>query len=289
MAVLFGALAGALFGALAVAVRYGLRRGGDPEVGALVLSGVALTVAALAAIPSSVVDGVPVGDLWPFFLIGALVPGASQILFILAIRDAGPSRAAILIGTAPLISVAIALVFLDEPFQLLLVLGTALVVAGGVALARERARPEHFRAVGAFLALTCAGLFGVRDNVARWAARDAHPPPLVATTASLLGAFVIILAYLVTARRAALRSRLGAAVPAFAPAGVSLGFAYASLLEAFDRGRVSIVAPLNATQSLWAVIFSALLIGRRGEMIGPRLVFAGLLIVAGGAIIGIVR
>jgi drug/metabolite transporter (DMT)-like permease len=186
-------------------------------------------------------------------------------------------------------SVGIALVFLDEPFQLLLVLGTALVVAGGAALARERARPEHFRTIGAFLALACASLFAVRDNVARWAARDAHPPPLVATAASLLGAFMIILAYLIAARRGALRRHLQAAVPAFAPAGVSLGFAYSSLLEAFDRGRVSVVAPLNATQSLWAVVFSALLIGRRGEMIGTRLVVAGLLIVAGGAIIGIVR
>ena len=66
-------------------------------------------------------------------------------------------------------------------------LGTVLVVAGGAALARERTRPEHFRALGAVLALICAALFAVRDNVARWAARDTHPPPLAATTAALLG------------------------------------------------------------------------------------------------------
>ena len=61
------------------------------------------------------------------------------------------------------------------------------------------------------------------------------------------------------------------------------------LFEAFDRGRVSIVAPLNATQSLWAVVFSALVLGRAADVIGRRLVVAGLLIVAGAAIIGIVR
>ena len=141
-AVLFAAFAGALFGALAVAVRYGLRRGADPEVGAVVLAGVALCVSAVVAIPAAVAHGVHPGDLWPFLLIGALVPGASQILFILAVRDAGPSRAAILIGTAPLMSVAIALALLGEPFRPLLLLGTALVVAGGVALARERSRPS---------------------------------------------------------------------------------------------------------------------------------------------------
>jgi drug/metabolite transporter (DMT)-like permease len=289
LAVLFAALAGALFGALAVTVRTGLKRGADPEVGAVVIAGVALAVSAAVAGPSAVVDNVRLGDLWPFLLVGALAPGVSQIFFILAVRDAGPSRTAILIGTTPLMSVAIALVLLGEPFRPLLLVGTALVVAGGAALARERARPEHFRVLGAFLALVCAALFAVRDNVARWAARGTHPPALVAATVSLLAACVVILAYLLVARRDALRSHLRPALPAFAAAGVALGLAYDSLLEAFDRGRVSVVAPLNATQSLWAVLFSALVIGRRSEVIGRRIVLAGLLVVAGGALIGAVR
>lgn len=289
LVVLFAALAGVLFGVLTVAVRTGLRRGGDPEVGAIVLAGVALLVSALLATPSAAVEGVRPGDLWPFLLAGALVPGVSQILFILAVRDAGPSRAAILIGTAPLISVGIALTLLGEPLRPLLLVATALVVAGGAALARERARPEHFRARGAVLALTCAALFGVRDNVVRWAARGTHPPALVAATTSLLAAALVILAYLLVARRNVLRARLRTALPAFAPAGLSLGLAYACLLEAFDRGRVSIVAPLNATQSLWAVVFSAVVVGRRGDVISRGLVVAGLLVVAGGALIGVVR
>jgi drug/metabolite transporter (DMT)-like permease len=288
-AVLFAGLAGVLFGAFAVVIRRGLQRGGHPELGAVVVTGIGTVISALLAIPSLTNGDVHPGDLWPFLLIGALVPGVTQILFILAIRDIGPSRVAILIGTAPLMSVAIALVALDEPFQLLLVVGTVLVVAGGAALARERERPEHFRAIGAALALTCAALFAVRDNVARWASRDVHPPPLAATTAALLGSFLVVLAWVLIRRRESFRHHLRRALPAFAFAGVILGFAYASLLEAFDRGRVSIVAPLNATQSLWAVFFAALVIGRHHERIGPRLVGAGVLVVAGSAIIGIVR
>ena len=289
LAVLFGALAGALFGALAVAVRGGLRRGADPEVGAIVVVGVGLAVSAVLAIPSAVVDEVSPGDLWPFLLVGALAPGASQILLILAVRDADPSRASILIGATPLMSVAIALAVLDEPIRPVLLVGTALVVVGGAVLAREPTRPEHFRVLGLLFALACAALFAIRDNVARWAARGAHPPPLVAATVSMLAAFAIIGAYLLVVRRDTLRSRLRPAIPAFAIAGVALGLAYDSLLEAFDRGRVSIVAPLNATQSLWAVVLSVLLIGRRSEVIGVRLVAACLLIVAGGALIGAVR
>jgi drug/metabolite transporter (DMT)-like permease len=289
LTVLFAALSGACFGALAVAVRYGLRRGADPEVGAIVLAGTGLIVVAVAAIPSLAHETVKVGDLWAFALAGALVPGCSQILFIMAVRDAGPSRAAILIGTAPLMSVAIALAVLGEPFRPLLLVGTGLVVAGGIALARERTRPEHFRVIGAVLALVCAALFAVRDNIVRWAARDTHPPPLVSAAVSLAAATLLVLAYLLLVRRRRLREQLRPALPAFAPAGISLGLGYALLFEAFDRGRVSIVAPLNATQSLWAVVFSALLYGRAAELIGRRLVFAGLLVVAGAAVIGAVR
>ena len=78
------------------------------------------------------------------------------------------------------------------------------------------------------------------------------------------------------------------AAASFAPAGVALAGGYVCLLEAFSRGRVSIVAPLNATQSLFAVAFSASL-SAKTEAIGSRLVVAGVLIVAGGALIGVVR
>jgi drug/metabolite transporter (DMT)-like permease len=288
-AVFFAALAGVLFGVFAVVIRQGLQRGGDPELGAVVVTGIGTLVSAVLAVRSAAAGDVHPGDLWPFLLIGALVPGVTQILFIVAIRDIGPSRVAILVGTAPLMSVAIALAFLDEPFQPLLVLGTVLVVAGGAALARERSRPEHFRAFGIVLALACAALFAVRDNVARWAARDTHPPALAASTAALLGSFLVVLAWVLIRRRSSFHHHLRAALPAFALAGVVLGLAYSSLLEAFDRGRVSIVAPLNATQSLWAVFFAALLIGRHSERIGPRLVAAGALVVVGSAIIGILR
>jgi len=99
----------------------------------------------------------------------------------------------------------------------------------------------------------------------------------------------VIALYLVLFRRRDLRMRLVAAGPAFAPAGVALGVAYACLVEAFDHGRVSVVAPLNATQSLWAVLLAAVFLTRHEEPIGRRLVLAGLLIVAGGALIGVGR
>lgn len=286
LAVVFGVLGGACFGALAVTVRVALRSGAEPEVGAAVAAVTAFAVStALALVTWSDVDP---AELWPFVAVGMLVPGVSQILFVKAIRDAGPSRASILIGTAPLISVLIALTLLDEPFHVALVAGTVLVVAGGAALTRERVRPHDFKALGATLALSCAVLFAVRDNLVRWVARDQHAPPLAAAAASLLGAAALLVLYLALVRRRELGPRLRAATVPFAPAGAALTGGYVCLLEAFSHGRVSIVAPLNATQSLWAVAFSALVLGKT-EAIGSRLVLASALIVAGGALIGVVR
>ncbi|MDH5332600.1 MAG: EamA family transporter, partial [Thermoleophilia bacterium] len=63
---------------------------------------------------------------------------------------------------------------------------------------------------------------------------------------------------------------------------------YAALVTGFDQGGVGVVAPLNATQSLWAVVFAALLY-RHSEAIGRRTVLAGLLVVVGGALVGVTR
>jgi drug/metabolite transporter (DMT)-like permease len=286
-AVLLGLLAGALFGAMIVAVRAGLLRGGDPARGGVVITSLAFLVATLLAVPSIASDGVDAGGLWPFAVVGFVVPGLSQIAFIFAVRWAGPSRAAILIGTAPLGSVLLAMALLDEPLRPILLAGTALVVAGGAVLALDPGRPVGFRMLGVVLALVCAALFAGRDNAVRWIARDDTAPPLQATAVTLLAAAVATTLYVTLAGRVA-GPGWGATVRAFVPAGLLLAFAYGALVTGFDRGDVGIVAPLNATQSLWAVAFAAVLY-RRTEAIGRKTVLAGVLVVLGGALIGAFR
>jgi drug/metabolite transporter (DMT)-like permease len=287
-AVVLATLAGASFGALAVAVRWGLGRCADPELGALAAAVVGVVFSASAAAPSLAAQGIDIGQVWPYLAAGLIAPGASQILLTLAVRDGGPSRAAIYMGAAPLMSITIALTLLGEPFSPLLAVGTVLIVLGGIALAGERTRLGHSRVRGAALALLCAALFAARDNIARWTAGRDHPQPLIAATTSLLAAAALILIYLVLARRDRLRTDLLSALPAFVPAGLTLAIGYDTLLAAFDHGRVSVVSPLNATGSLWAVVLGALVIGR-SESIASRTLVAALLVVAGGALIGALR
>jgi drug/metabolite transporter (DMT)-like permease len=289
LAVLLACVSAAFFGAMAVAIRVGLRRSPDPEVGALATASVALAVTAgigLISLPPS--RSLDPGDLWPFLLAGMIAPGSSQILFVLAVRDAGAARTAVLMGTAPLFSVAIALVALGEPVHAGLLGGAALIVAGGIALAGERVRPSDFRRLGAAFAVAATMLFAVRDNLLRWLAGETDVEALVAAPVSMAAGAATVALYLILSRRGAWARGYCRAVASFLPAGLLFGLSYSALFEAYYRGRVSVVAPLVATESLWGVLFAGLLL-RRSELVGRRLVLGAALIVAGGALIGASR
>jgi drug/metabolite transporter (DMT)-like permease len=285
-AVLLACASAALFGAMSVAIRFALRDVGDAELGSFAMSSLALVLTAALGLAVSQGDGLR--DAWPFLIAGAIAPGISQVLFVRAVRDAGAARTSVLMGTAPLVAVAIALTILGEPVSAGLVVGGLLIVSGGIALANERVRPEDFRRLGVLFAIAATVLFAVRDNVVRALSKGSDVPPLVAVPTSLLAAVAAVALYLVVTRRGAWARGYGTAVRVFAPAGLIFGLSYALLFEAYYRGRVSVVAPLVATESLWGVAFAALLL-RRSELVGRRLVFGAVLIVAGGVLIGLSR
>jgi drug/metabolite transporter (DMT)-like permease len=272
-AVLLALGSAALFGGMTVAIRLGLR-GLDPVGATFATVVVALAVTVVAAAVRHDVHGA-----WPFLLAGLLAPGGSQLLFTLAVREIGASRTSVTVGAAPLVAVAIALVFLDEPLRLPLVVAAVAVVAGGVLLAAARDRPGHLRARGLLLAAAAAVLFATRDNLVRALHGDAAPETAAAATL-LAGA----LATALWTRRPPTRLEL----TRLAPAGVMVGLSYVLLFEAYWRGRVTVVSPLVATESLWGVLLAALHV-RHTEGMGRRLVLGALLVVVGGAVIGAAR
>jgi uncharacterized membrane protein len=159
-----------------------------------------------------------------------------------------------------------------------------LIVGGGLLLVGERDRPLHVRRIGLVYALVSASVFASRDNLVRWLAIDSHvSPELAAVTTLGTGSVVIALWVALAGRPFSL-----APLQRFAPAGVIFGFSYICIFEAFYRGRVTVVSPLVATESLRGVGLSALLL-RRVEVVGSRLALGAALIVTGGALIGVFR
>lgn len=276
------ALSAFLFGAMTILVRLALRTGVAPETGTLFTILPALGVTALYAAASGELR---LDEAWVFLLTGLVAPGLSQILFTFAVRDAGASRTSVTVGTAPLFSVAIAFVFLDEPVVAGIVLGAVLIVTGGILLASERSRPKHFRRIGLVFAVGATLAFASRDSLIRWLGTEATDvEPAAAVFATMLTGTAVVVAFALLrgaggSRRAAL---------AFLPAGLCYGLSYAVLFEAFYRGRVSVVSPIVATESLWGVTLSWLFL-RRSEHVGARLVAGATLVVAGGILIGVFR
>jgi drug/metabolite transporter (DMT)-like permease len=287
-AVLLACASAALFGAMAVAIRIGLRRFDDPVTGSLATASVALAVTTAIAVVSVVRHGLDLSELWPFLLAGAIAPGLSQLLFTHAVWEAGAARTSVLMGTAPLFSVAIALAVLNEPVSGALLGGAALIVAGGVALANERVRPRDFRRIGMLFALAATLMFAIRDNLLRWLSGHTATHALVTAPVTLLAGTATVAVYLTVTRGRPTSAVLGRAARVFLPAGVFFGLSYAALFEAYYRGEVTVVAPLVATESLWGVLFAALFL-RSSELVGRRLVLGAALIVAGGVVIGVSR
>jgi drug/metabolite transporter (DMT)-like permease len=270
------------FGALAVTIRLALRPPLDAETASLVTTFLAGAGCVVLAAATGGFSGLDWADTWPFFITGLFAPGITQIFFTRAVGLIGPSRTAVFVGVSPVLSAAIAVVVLDEPVHVALVVGTLLIVAGGTLLVRERARPGVLLSAGIGLALGAALLFAVRDNLVRWAARGSDVPGLVAASASLASACVVI-GLVVLAKPDAV-ARVRRTFRPFLLSGLVYGISYACLYSAFDRGRVTVVAPLVATESLWAVLISMVVL-RRSERIGPRLLVAAALVVGGGALI----
>jgi drug/metabolite transporter (DMT)-like permease len=285
LAVGLALLSALLFGGMSVGLRMGLARHPDAELATLFTIAGALVVALVAAAAEIPDRGVHATAAWPFLLAGLLQPGIGQLLVTLAIKEAGASRASVVFGSAPLISVAIALTLLHEPVSVPLLVGAVLIVAGGVELARERDRPEHLRRLGLVLAFAATAVFAIRDNLLRWLSEGTSVPPAVATVAALVGGGIVTAAIVLP--RVERRPSVASAAP-FLGVGVLFGLSYVSLFEAYYRGRVTVVSPLIATESLVGVALSLLLI-RHTEHIGRRIVIGAALVVAGGALIGAFR
>jgi drug/metabolite transporter (DMT)-like permease len=283
-AVLLALVSAALFGAMPVAVRFALVPPMVPAaVGALFMQ---IATFAVLCVAAGIKGGVTLAGTAPFLLAGAIAPGVSNLFITVGIREAGSSRASVAFGMAPLFAVTVAVLVFDERPGALVLFGAVLIVCGGVALALEPERPRHVRRVGIAFALVGAALFALRDNLVRDESLDTEVPSMTAGAAMLASGLVVTSLFVLARRhRVAWPARV---VGRWLLPGAFVGLSYIALFEAFYRGTVSVVAPIVATESLFGVLFSALLL-RRTERVGPRLVLGAALVVTGGALIAAFR
>lgn len=240
-----------------------------------------------------------------FALSGLLAPGISRWASITGVDKLGPSIAtSVLHGVRPMLAVMGAVVFLEESIGLPRAAGIASIVLGVAWLARspggkstlaleevEEGGPPatHVRHTifepAIVFPMIAAFSFAVADVLIKRGLTEMPSPSFGAMVA--LGCAVATWSIAVfSVPRARSQIKLGPGFGWLVATGIFGGGGVLLFFHALERGDVAIVSPIVAGQPLLVFLLSRLLL-RGSEPIAPGTVLAGVLVVAGAAIISI--
>lgn len=265
-------------------VKWALNRS---RASALVGATVGVTIAAIVSLILALISGSSLPDsevLWKFAIVGIIAPGSSQGLFVSSIGSIGPARTSILIGTSPVFSVLLAVIFLDESWKTTIMIGTLLTVLGSALISWEKG--IRFRQVGIVFAIATSLTFAIRDVVARHFNVGTDVSSWWSGTIVLLSASITLWIFVSIKFGPIWKTQTRKALPEFIPSGIMIGIALPLLLEALNKGAVNIVAPLAlASQNIAIVILSGWFFGSRERT--RQVIVAMILIFVGGIVVTI--
>jgi len=265
-------------------VKWALNRS---RASALVGATVGVTIAAIVSLILALVSGSSLPDfevLWKFAIVGIIAPGSSQGLFVSSIGSIGPARTSILIGTSPVFSVLLAVIFLDESWKTTIMIGTLLTVMGSALISWEKG--IRFRQIGIVFAIATSLTFAIRDVVARHFNVGTDVSSWWSGTVVLISASITLWIFVSIKFGPIWKTQTRKALPEFIPSGIMIGIALPLLLEALNKGAVNIVAPLAlASQNIAIVILSGWFFGSRERT--RQVIVAMILIFVGGIVVTI--
>ena len=263
-------------------VKWALNRS---RASALVGATVGVSIAAIVSLTLAFLSGSDFPDadvLWKFAIVGMIAPGSSQGLFVSSIGSIGPARTSILIGTSPVFSVLLAVIFLDESWKTTIMIGTLLTVMGSALISWEKG--IRFRQIGIIFAIATSLTFAIRDVVARHFNIGTDVSAWWSGTVVLGAASITLWIFVAIKFGPIWKAQTRKALPEFIPSGIMIGLALPLLLEALNKGAVNIVAPLAlAAQNIAIVILSGWFFGSRERT--RQVILAMILIFIGGIVV----
>jgi transporter family protein len=285
-AALLALLSAALFAGNSVAVRVALT-GATAATIVVVSIGTNLTVLWVVAVLRGELGAALLPTALLFVGAGVLAPGLARLALYTAIDMVGVARSVVASNTTPLFAALGAAVFLHEPIDAALVLGTVAIVLG-VALTSGTPAPAEARSsrTGLLLALSTAVL-AAASIVLRKIGLAVIPHAALAGALTLSGALVG-LAPLVALRwrREPLRTTRQA-LPPMLLAGLLSSGGFLTYFLALNLGAASRVTPLSNTTPLFAVLllrfaFRHVETVTRRTLIGAALTVSGVILVIAG-------
>ena len=214
-----------------------------------------------------------------FIAVGLFVPGVTRVLSFRGIRAMGSSVTSTIVNTTPMFSTVLAILILEERPAPLVVLGVALTVGGLVTVSwgGEKTSYKKSELIYPFL---CALLFSMKDVAVRWGLGDGSGQPIFAAGIAALTSTIEI--FLITRYVQGEKFILPPAPVArwFIASGIFTGASFLFMYLAYSLERVSIVAPLVNSYTVFVSILTPFM-ARRIETVTARKLAGAALVVAG--------
>ena len=214
-----------------------------------------------------------------FIAVGLFVPGVTRVLSFRGIRAMGSSVTSTIVNTTPMFSTVLAILILEERPAPLVVLGVALTVGGLVTVSwgGEKTSYKKSELIYPFL---CALLFSMKDVAVRWGLGGGGGQPILAAGIAALTSTIEI--FLITRYLQGEQFVLPPAPVArwFMGSGIFTGASFLFMYLAYSLERVSIVAPLVNSYTVFVSILTPFM-ARRIETVTARKLAGAALVVAG--------
>ena len=247
-------------------------------VGAVLISGIAFTVNFddIKMLPLEVYGWITV--------MGILAYCVARVLHNTALQMVGAARTVPMISLQPLMAFAIGFLILDERPNLLITIGTPIIVGGLLLVMLPRKQEPgtiEIRKLGYLLAFGGSLAFVTRDAISRHVLGGLSlAPPFVVSGFALVIGGAILFAFIHRGVINSIRHQPMKYVGICCIAGLLQGLAVASLFHALSRAPVTIVTPIYASQPIIALALASVFL-RQLESLNWVLVVGTMLSVAG--------
>ena len=294
LAVVFAFLAACGFAAGNILARVGTQRVPAPTATLLtVLSGMVLVVGVALVLRFEEISSLSLEAMGWILVMGIMGYPMARLFIITAISMVGATRAVPMAGIQPVVAFALGVILLGERPDLLVIVGTPVIVMGLFLVVMPRRgsnsgdQVTNIRRLGYLFAIAAAATFASRDVISRHVVSGLIDP-LVAVGLALAVGGVILAVFLHRQVATSIQTLPGNYLLLCALAGVFQGLAVASLFQALSRAPVTVVSPIYALQPLITLVLAHIFLRRLEAIdwllaIGTAVSVVGVILVILGA------
>lgn len=214
-----------------------------------------------------------------FVLAGIFAPGIARTFRDVGIFRLGVAVTSPVVATNTLFAVIFATLFLHEPLTVSLIVGALFVVAGVNLVSYRRGR-HRIRWHDLVYPLTAALLFAASANIRKVGLQVSDLPILGAAVTSSVSLLVLYMtSFLARDRRRSALKLSRAALRYFVVSSITSSIAFVLYFLSLSQGLLVQVQPIAATNPLFALFFSHLLLKDMERVTLPIVAGAGLIFI----------